>query len=362
MWNEWEMSEMVNTVPTKNLAESTDRRTGHVLLPVSVLLAGLFMAALAAWYTNANVMKTEKREFDFVCMEVQDRIAARINAHEQILLSAAAFLEGSDGVTRQKWKLYSAHQKMDQHLPGIQGLGFALLIPREKLAQHIQDVRAEGFPEYQVRPEGDRELYSSIVYLEPFEGRNLRAFGYDMLSEPVRQVAMERARDQDEASLSGKVRLVQETDQDVQAGTLMYVPVYGRGMLTDTVDQRRAAIRGWVYSPYRMADLMCGILGKSDLLFAHPVHLYIFDGESATPGALLYDSQPAAARSAGASTRLNFQWRVVVAGRPWTLNCTMNDSPIARMVWLVLVGGMLISLSLAGFVSQQLNTRFQSID
>ena len=71
---------------------------------------------------------------------------------------------------------------------------------------------------------------------------------------------MERAMDLNVATLSGKVILVQETDQEVQAGTLMYVPVYRKGMSTETVADRRAALYGWVYSPYRMNDLMQGIL------------------------------------------------------------------------------------------------------
>jgi len=37
---------------------------------------------------------------------------------------------------------------------------------------------------------------------------------------------MEQARDSSDAVLSGKVELMQETDTDVQAGVLMYVPVY----------------------------------------------------------------------------------------------------------------------------------------
>ncbi len=41
-------------------------------------------------------------------------------------------------------------------------------------------------------------------------GRNLRAFGFDMYSEPVRRAAMEAARDTGAAALSGKVVLVQE--------------------------------------------------------------------------------------------------------------------------------------------------------
>ena len=82
-------------------------------------------------------------------------------------------------------------------------------------------MRAAGFPDYRIYPEGVRDLYSSIVYLEPFSGRNLRAFGYDMYSEPVRRAAMERARDTGEAAISAMVTLVQETDINVQPGFLV---------------------------------------------------------------------------------------------------------------------------------------------
>jgi CHASE1-domain containing sensor protein len=32
-----------------------------------------------------------------------------------------------------------------------------------------------------------------VMYLEPFAGRNLRAFGYDMMSEPARRAALLQA-------------------------------------------------------------------------------------------------------------------------------------------------------------------------
>ena len=38
----------------------------------------------------------------------------------------------------------------------------------QHLAQHLLEVRAEGFPAYQVRPEGERETYSSIICLVDF--------------------------------------------------------------------------------------------------------------------------------------------------------------------------------------------------
>ena len=197
---------------------------------IAILLASLIITALASRFTKSEVDAVAKREFDFVCNEILAKIQDRLKVHEQILRSGAAFYEASENVTRAEWHCFTERQKLDQQLPGVQGIGFALLIPRQQLARHVQDIRAEGFPEYHVRPEGQRETYSSIIYLEPFADRNIRAFGYDMLTESIRREAMERARDQDAAALSGKVVLVQETNKDVQAGTLMYMPVYRAGM------------------------------------------------------------------------------------------------------------------------------------
>jgi len=141
----------------------------------------------------------------------------------------------SDSVTRHEWKLYIEHTLLEKTLPGIEGVGFCMIINKENLQTHIQKVREEGFHEYKITPEGDRDIYTSILYIEPFSGRNLRAFGYDMFSEPVRRKAMEQARDKDVAALSGKVILVQESGKDQQPGALMYVPFYRIGIPPRTV-------------------------------------------------------------------------------------------------------------------------------
>ena len=129
---------------------------------------------------------------------------------------------------------------------------------------HIARIRAEGFPEYDIHPPGERDLYTSIVFLEPFVGRNLAAFGFDMYSEPTRRRAMLRAARLGETSITAKVTLMQETHGKVQAGVLLYVPVYRQGGPTDTPAQRMQALIGFVYSPYRLDDLMQGILRAAD--------------------------------------------------------------------------------------------------
>jgi PAS domain S-box-containing protein len=325
-----------------------------------ILLAlGLIATAIAAFYVETDVEADAKREFDFACDEIRLKINARLNAHAQILRSGAALFDASDKITREKWHIFTTRQKVEQQLPGIQGIGFSLLIPSEQLAQHIQEIHAQGFPEYTVKPEGRREIYTSIIWLEPFSGRNLRAFGYDMFSEPVRRAAMEMARDTDSAALSGKVILVQETDQNVQAGTLMYVPVYRKGMPTDTIEQRRAALYGWVYSPYRMNDLMRGILGGWDVQENKRIRLQIFDGGHLE---LLYDSQ--AGKESESGLLFSSVLPIDVAGRRWALRFMQTgeqESPVDfTKLWLVISGGSIISLLLFILILSLFNTRFKA--
>jgi PAS domain S-box-containing protein len=325
---------------------------------LAVLLVGLVAAATV--YMKATVDRALEEDFVARCDDIRQAVADRLDNHARILLSGAALFRASATVTREEWRIFTQHQQVERQLPGIQGVGFSLLIPRAELARHLQEIRDEGFPEYTVKPEGDREFYSAIIYLEPFAGRNVRAFGYDMLAEPVRRTAMERARDTNFAALSGKVVLVQETNQDIQAGALMYVPVYRRGLPTDTVAQRQAAIYGWVYSPYRMGDLMQGILGVRGREKERALHLKVFDGEDLSTQNLLHESHPAADESLQPGVRFARRLPVDFNGQRWTLSFTQGGGGIFTAayteVWIALVGGTLVALLLFTLVRVLVNT------
>ena len=315
-----------------------------------VLAAALIATSVATLFVKSSVDTIVDNDFADRCGAVQNRILERLKDHARILISGAAFFDASDTVTRQKWHTYIQHKNIAKQLPGIQGIGFSLLIPRNELPRHINEIRSQGFPEYTVSPNGDRELYSSIIYLEPFDWRNKRAFGYDMLSEPVRRAAMELARDTNNPVLSGKVFLVQEADKDVQAGTLMYTPVYRKGMPTETVEQRRAAIYGWVYSPYRMDDLMQGSLGVRNLEKENLLHLQVFDGEQLSPENLLYSSHTAKDSKPFSGVNNSKLLPVDFNGHRWTLDFTQTGGIFSSeeyiRVWLVMGSGIIISLLL----------------
>ncbi|MBK7453331.1 MAG: CHASE domain-containing protein [Anaerolineales bacterium] len=320
-----------------------------------LLILGMTVTALASFYEKSEAELAAEREFDFISSEIQLNIADRLSANAQVLFSGAALLESSGTVTREGWHIFIEQLRIEEQLPGIQGVGFALLIPPEQLDQHIQQIRDEGFPQYTVRPEGDRGIYSSIIYLEPFAGRNLRAFGYDMFSEPVRRAAMEQARDENTAVLSGKVVLVQETNEDVQAGVLMYVPIYRKGMPIETVAQRRAAILGWVYSPYRMTDLMRGTLRNWETEHGNEhFHLQVHDGDVISADSLLFDSRSEADKALAASTpEFSRLTPVDFEGHHWTLRFSQMGglSTLADYdsFWFILSGGTSFTIFLQGW-------------
>jgi len=34
-------------------------------------------------------------------------------------------------------------------------------------ARHVESIRAEGYPDYTVRPAGKRDIYMPVIFLEP---------------------------------------------------------------------------------------------------------------------------------------------------------------------------------------------------
>ena len=342
-----------------NTPPALRRRMTRLAWPLGVLTVGLLLT-LAAWWTyQQNRQRGLASEFATHSQAATRLIQLRLGDYEQALLGVRGLFAANGQVSTGAFAAYVASLKLEESYPGVQGIGFSALVPASEKAQHEREVRRQGFPEYRLHPEHNQATYSSIIYLEPFRNRNLRAFGYDMLTEPVRARAMNRARDEGQTSLSGRVTLVQETNTDVQPGVLMYVPVYARGSATLTLEDRRRNLIGWVYAPFRMNDLMNGLLGVGAVGLA----ITVLDGEEASTASLLFERG-----SAQALPNLRFQQVLFFGGQAWTVVIRPVPTPLIilsrNLGWAILTFGGLMSLLLAGvaqFLRQQLN-RLRSLN
>jgi signal transduction histidine kinase/CHASE1-domain containing sensor protein len=277
-----------------------------------VVLTGLG-ATVASWRSVSSVAEQEARaRFDTLVASTVSAVQVRMEAYVAALRATRGiFLDGREP-GRRPFREFTASLEMPRQYPGIQGIGFAKLVQPGDLQQHEEAVQEEGFPGYRVWPRDPREVYTTILYLEPFDWRNQRAFGFDMFNEPIRREAMARARDTGDAAASGKVELVQEAGRERQAGFLVYLPVFSRPV--PSVPERREAIVGWVYAPFRSGDLLRGTLEESA---SRVVDIEIYDGPEASRGALLFEAGSELDPSgSGGFSRIQ---RIDVGGRTWTL-------------------------------------------
>ena len=290
--------------------------------PVVLVTFGALVALAFIWHALQGRRNEGVREvFANEARRITTKIDERMGAYGQILRSGAGLFASSQSVDREGWQAFVEALDLDQNYRGVQGLGYSTRVAKSDLKAHMDNMHRNGFVDYVIKPIGDRDEYTSIIFLEPFSGRNLRAFGYDMYSESTRNAAMSLARDVGDVAFSGKVKLLQETKNDVQAGILAYFPVYRNHTITQTVEQRRDAIIGWIYSPYRMNDLMIPVVAKE----LNGVRLEIFDGEQLNDEALLFDSEFGNQIAQIASIRSDamvLTRKLELPGRYWTLRYT----------------------------------------
>lgn len=325
-----------------------------------IALGGTCLSLFAAHQVRQSSAEEALQRFAFTADRVTARIEERLAAYALVLRGAAGLFEASEEVSRDEWRTFIDKLHATDALGNIQGIGYARRISPAELAAHEAEMRAEGLADYRVHPPGQRDTYAAVVHLEPLDERNRRALGYDTYSEPVRRAAMEQARDTGRAALSASVQLVQETDEDVQPGTLMYVPVYRRGAPLDSLAQRRQALEGWVYMPYRMHDLMQGILADCS---QGALSLRLYDGERRTPEALLYQSHAPASDPQRASA-FSQQRRVDFNGRTWRLDfdhLAPEGAVPSLNAWLTLAAGLTLTGLLCALLLSLLTTRTRAL-
>lgn len=328
---------------------SLARSVPGALLTVVVLIAGASLTWLAWRATSQAEEQYAHSQLAARVASVQSAIEDRLLAYEGLLRSGVGVINAFWPVSAAQWRMYVGELRLATVYPGLQGVGFAVRIEgREQLAHWASELAALS-PNDLSRWQAGRDPLpaSAIVFLEPLDRRNRQAIGFDMMSEPTRRRAMEIARDSGVAALSGKVVLVQDSRLGNRgAGFLLYLPVYSTATTPASIEERRRALRGFVYSPFRAEDFFASALAAAN----DSGMLEVFDGEDPVPEALLYRSAPSEPAEGWSDVR-----RVSLAGRTWTLRLSAPASSLgagaSRPTALIAVGGSLITLLLAAIVA-----------
>jgi signal transduction histidine kinase/integral membrane sensor domain MASE1/DNA-binding response OmpR family regulator len=330
----------------------------HSAAQWATLLFGVALTVLVWHLVSVATERRAREHFEADSNDIAERIARRMSLYESGLRAAQALFQAEQEPTRAQWRGFAAGMDLQRNFPGVMGLGYGAFVRSEQRAALEEQVQREGYEDFHIwsrQAAPDNGMHVPVYYLEPFVGRNLIAFGYDMMSEPVRRVALLNAAHSGQPALTDRVVLIQDAQGNSQPGFLMYFPVYRKqaGLALDaTPAQRMAALQGFAYSPIRAADLMDGLLGGG----VHDVRLEVFDGDSTAPASRLYASGPD--RSDADRLQYPNPYQRVQAmdllQHRWTLRFTSLpafERAIDRQKsHIVLLAGMIISLLFFGVV------------
>ncbi|MCY2926242.1 MAG: CHASE domain-containing protein [Planctomycetota bacterium] len=213
--------------------------------------------------------------------------------------------------------------------------------------------RAEGVTGFQITerdtqgtliPAADREEYFPVYYAEPSEG-NAIAMGFDLASESTQRTAMEAARDSGQPAIADSVMVVPVPTEPRRV--LAFVPLYTKGQLPQTVQERRTRLLGFILGIYRMDRLVEDALAS---LAPAGLVVQVEDLCASAESRLLYRHESRLSRTArtdGERTELPSQQHVSIANRDYRISVAPCDAytqiHLARGYWWILPGGLLLT-------------------
>jgi signal transduction histidine kinase/ActR/RegA family two-component response regulator len=317
-----------------------------LLLPYLILLLGFCFTLLVYYYFSQLTLGQDNISFHRSVQEIQNQLDLRIATSTTLLRSGTGLFAASDSVEAHEFESFVKQIELDKNYPGILGIGYSRRFSSDEKAQVIEEMKRQGIADFKIWPDNPRSEYNAILYLQPMNNFNKVAIGYDMATEEVRRRAMEEARDSGHPTASGRVRLVQETqvpENEQQPGFLIYAPIYRKGAAITTVEERRNALIGFVYSPFRVGDFLAPVAAEK-----HDVNFWVYDGTEVKGDNLI----TASSSESNPEPLFVTSEPQEVAGRTWTITFATGSSFEQRssrslLKYTLIIGGLLSVLFFA---------------
>ncbi|MEY3880771.1 MAG: hypothetical protein RIQ94_1567 [Pseudomonadota bacterium] len=249
-------------------------RINSVALPLVVLsVLVLFMLHFGKQHEQNHISTLFEEQSNLLDNALQNEFTQQV----EISRNLKALFENSDSVTKSEFKNFTEVILKDH--PSIQALEWIPRITTDNRRFYQQLLGAKF--SIQV-PDGKQGLkpsplqteYFPIAYVEPYQG-NERALGLDITSKPNSYQAIQKARDSDKTTMSGMIRLIQDSGN--QASVVIYSPVYQLRQPEQTQEQVYQQFRGVVANVIRVNNIISMLKAKFEYLH---VQIKIIDNDN----------------------------------------------------------------------------------
>jgi diguanylate cyclase (GGDEF)-like protein len=235
-------------------------------------------------------------------------------------------------------------------------------VPRVLNSERVEIEREavqQGLPDYQIKmmdadgvtmsPSPERSEYYPVFYATA--AKTSRLYGLDLRSEPPTLLEMEQARDKNRLGISGLRTLI--TVDGKEGGFLFSLPVYKRGPVPISIEDRRRNLAGFVHGSLVIGKMFETIITTNKTPEGLDSYFFLPDAGSAALPIYVYGSglrstalQPASRGSLAAGSHLSRN--ITADGQLWlTMDMVpMRGGPLIGdhdRAWIVLIFGLVIT-------------------
>jgi signal transduction histidine kinase len=314
----------------------------HRWVPFAVLLLGGALTAAAVVSITAREEAVAASTFRADTLAVQRLVQAQFDAMVGVTHAASALIAASPEINFVEFRAFVSELQLPTRYPGLNGIGFAPRIDRRGLQEFVRTASLDGV-DLAVRPEGPRAVYYPVLLMDPRIKGNASALGFDLASEPEQQAAMDRARDGNAAAITG---LLETTPLfgDARRELILYLPVYRRGAPVVTLEQRRRALIGFVFSRLSPETMFADGMATAE---SRALAIAIYDSTTSADAMLVSSGEPPATRRSTAG--------VLIGGREWLVvaSAQARSAVLPPEAQRILAAGGLLSLLLFALMRAQ---------
>ena len=253
-------------------------------LPGLLFLVLLGVSCGAAYWKHRDSQSEAQTQVELSAQRMYADVSRRFTQAVYGLNGVRGAFAANENFKRAAFRAYVESRDLPKEFPGVRGFSFNQRVLRADLDAFVASTRADGAPQFTVRQLADTshaDMYI-VKFIEP-AASNAGAMGLDIGSDPLRRLAIERAIDSGEATMSAPIILVQ--DEHKTPGVLLLVPVYTNGAHPSTVAERRSVLLGLLVAPLVIKDVLAGMPEIANGL----MNIEVFDGTPGGAATLIYD-------------------------------------------------------------------------
>ena len=244
-------------------ALSTRRGSSRVAVAILVL-AGPLLGVLV--YRQAVSYERQRAATRFAehLNEAAQLLQRDLHSLAEELYRARSLFAIQDAVSRASFRVFT--ERVISMRPELRAFEWAPRVTEDARAAHENAVRRDGSPRYRISAAGPgggpvpaptKSEYFPVLYAEPF-ATNERAIGFDLSSEPVRQAALDRARETHSLALTDPIDLVQ--DAGASKALLVVLPVEA----SSAPEGARPTLDGFLVLVVRVPEILAHALPAAE--------------------------------------------------------------------------------------------------